>query len=60
MIARSWRATATPDGARRYEEHFHIAVLPKLQAAVVDLAAQAALSNFDTTVDHYEAEQHHA
>jgi heme-degrading monooxygenase HmoA len=107
VIARSWRATATPDGARRYEEHFHIAVLPKLratpgfrmaylmrrddgngdsvdavqihvltfwesmaaitsfagnapQAAVVDLAAQDALSNFDTTVDHYEAEQHHA
>jgi hypothetical protein len=32
MIARSWRATATPDGARRYEEHFHTAVLPELRA----------------------------
>lgn len=107
MIARSWRATATPDGARRYEEHFHTAVLPELravpgfhvaylmrrdggdgdsgrpvqihvltfwesmaaitsfagntpQAAVVDPAAQAALVNFDKTVDHYEAQQHHA
>jgi heme-degrading monooxygenase HmoA len=109
MIARSWRATATPDGARRYEEHLHTAVLPELravpgfrmaylmrradgdgggdsegtvqihvltfwesmaavtsfagntpQAAVVDRAAQAILLDFDQTVDHYEAEQHHA
>jgi heme-degrading monooxygenase HmoA len=107
MIARSWRATATPDGARRYEEHFHTAVLPELRAvpgfrnaylmrrddgagdsgdtvqihvltfwesmaditgfagntlraAVVDPAAQAVLLNFDKTVDHYEAQQHHA
>jgi heme-degrading monooxygenase HmoA len=30
MIARSWRATATPDGARRYDEHFRTAVLPEL------------------------------
>jgi hypothetical protein len=106
MIARSWRATATPDGARWYEEHFHTTVLPELrgctdfrmaylmrrdwdgdhgetvqihvltfwesmaaitgfagntpQAAVVDSAAQAVLLNFDQTVDHYEAELHHA
>ena len=31
MIARSWRATATRDGARRYEEHFRDAVLPDLR-----------------------------
>lgn len=31
MIARNWRATATPDGARRYEEHFHTQVLPELR-----------------------------
>jgi heme-degrading monooxygenase HmoA len=30
------------------------------KAAVVDSAAQAVLSNFDETVDHYEAELHHA
>ncbi|MGC4811175.1 hypothetical protein ACLQ29_11670 [Micromonospora sp. DT228] len=29
------------------------------QAAVVDPAAQAALLNFDQTVDHYETELHH-
>jgi heme-degrading monooxygenase HmoA len=32
MIARSWRATATPDGARWCEEHFHTTVLPELRA----------------------------
>lgn len=31
MIARSWRATATPDGFRRYEQHFRTAVLPELR-----------------------------
>jgi len=105
MIARSWRATAGPEGARRYEEHFRTTVLPELravagfrtaylmrrddgdsertvqihvltfwesmaaitgfagdtpQSAVVDAAAQAVLSAFDRTVDHYEAEQHYA
>jgi hypothetical protein len=30
MIARSWRATATPDGACRYKEHFRNTVLPEL------------------------------
>jgi heme-degrading monooxygenase HmoA len=106
MIARSWRATATPDGACRYEEHFRDVVLPDLravpcfrtaylmrredgdrdaggtvqihvltfwgsmaaitgfarntpQAAVVHPAAQAALLNFNKTVDHYEAQQYH-
>lgn len=32
MIARSWRATATPEGASRYQEHFRTAVLPELRA----------------------------
>ncbi|GAA1844615.1 antibiotic biosynthesis monooxygenase family protein [Asanoa iriomotensis] len=32
MIARSWWATATPDGARRYEEHFRATVVPDLRA----------------------------
>jgi heme-degrading monooxygenase HmoA len=32
MIARSWRATATLDGARWYEEHFRTTVLPGLRA----------------------------
>jgi heme-degrading monooxygenase HmoA len=32
MIARSWQATATTDGARQYEEHFRTAVLPELHA----------------------------
>ena len=32
MIARSWQATATPDGAGRYEEHFRDEVLPQLRA----------------------------
>jgi heme-degrading monooxygenase HmoA len=106
MIARSWRATATPNGARKYEEHFRDVVLPDLralpgfrtaylmqredrerdgegtvqihvltfwesmaaitgfagntpQAAVVHPAAQAALLNFNTTVDHYEVQQYH-
>ncbi|MEV0622987.1 antibiotic biosynthesis monooxygenase [Nonomuraea sp. NPDC050404] len=31
MIARVWKATATPDGARRYAEHFDGAVLPELR-----------------------------
>jgi heme-degrading monooxygenase HmoA len=107
MIARSWRATASPDGARKYEQHFHTGVLPELratpgflvaylmrrddgnpdcgdtvkihvltfwesldaiasfagntlQSAVVDPAAQAVLMDFDKTVDHYDAQQHHA
>jgi heme-degrading monooxygenase HmoA len=30
MIIRSWRATATPDGAQRYAQHFEKVVLPKL------------------------------
>ncbi len=32
MIARSWRATATPDGARMYERHFCTVVVPQLRA----------------------------
>lgn len=32
MIARSWRAVATVDGARRYEDHFRVTVLPALRA----------------------------
>jgi hypothetical protein len=32
LIARSWRATATPDGACRYEEHFRDVVLPDVRA----------------------------
>ena len=107
MIARSWRATATPEGARLYAEHFRTTVLPEVRVvpgfrmaylmrrdhgdcdsegtvqihvltfcesmaavtgfagntprvAVVDAAAQAILLDFDQTVDHYEAEQHHA
>jgi heme-degrading monooxygenase HmoA len=32
MIARSWRATATPDGACTYEEHFRDVVMPDLRA----------------------------
>ena len=31
MIARSWRASATPDGAEAYRDHFNRAVLPTLQ-----------------------------
>lgn len=31
MIVRSWKATATPEGAEAYCEYFEQAVLPKLQ-----------------------------
>ena len=31
MIVRLWRATAHPEGARRYEEHFSHKVLPLLE-----------------------------
>ncbi|MEV0316442.1 hypothetical protein [Nonomuraea fuscirosea] len=31
MIARAWKASATPEGARRYAEHFDGAVLPELR-----------------------------
>lgn len=31
MIARVWRATATPEGAESYREHFADAVLPALR-----------------------------
>jgi heme-degrading monooxygenase HmoA len=31
MIARSWRAVATAEGADRYDEHFRAAVLPELR-----------------------------
>ncbi|MEO3822894.1 antibiotic biosynthesis monooxygenase [Actinomadura sp. B10D3] len=31
MIARTWRATATPEGADAYREHFADAVLPALR-----------------------------
>ncbi|SFQ25351.1 antibiotic biosynthesis monooxygenase [Actinomadura madurae] len=31
MIARIWRATATPEGAESYREHFADAVLPALR-----------------------------
>ena len=100
MIARSWWATATADGARQYAEHFRTAVLPELRAtagfrtayvmrrasgdvvriqvltfwesmtaiagfagntvrtAVVGPVAQSLLLDFDTTVEHYEAQQH--
>lgn len=34
MIARSWRALATPEGARLYEEHFRTKVLPELRAVM--------------------------
>lgn len=30
MILRSWRAVATPEGARTYRAHFETAVLPEL------------------------------
>ena len=32
MIARSWRATTTPEGARSYQEHFRTTLLPELRA----------------------------
>jgi heme-degrading monooxygenase HmoA len=32
MIARTWHATATPDGAKQYEVHFRDAVLPALRS----------------------------
>jgi hypothetical protein len=32
MIVRTWRATATPEGGRRYAHHFQKVVLPKLSA----------------------------
>jgi heme-degrading monooxygenase HmoA len=95
MIARAWKATATPEGARRYAEHFDGAVLPELRKldgcrsaqlltresggqveievisywdsletirafagddlehAVVEPAAQAALTDFERTVTHF-------
>jgi heme-degrading monooxygenase HmoA len=31
MIVRTWKATATPEGAEKYCEYFEQAVLPKLQ-----------------------------
>jgi heme-degrading monooxygenase HmoA len=31
MIARSWRAAATPDGADRYDKHFRTSVLADLR-----------------------------
>jgi hypothetical protein len=40
MIARSWRAVATAEGADRYGEHFRGAVLLR----------------YDETVQHYEAD----
>jgi heme-degrading monooxygenase HmoA len=99
MIARIWRAAATPAGAAAYAKHFHDSVRPsllgldgyrhayllnrsdsddfveiqvitlwesldsiraftgddrELTAAVVEPAAQAVLTSFDTTADHYE------
>ncbi|WP_214326365.1 antibiotic biosynthesis monooxygenase family protein [Nonomuraea sediminis] len=96
MIARIWRATATPSGAGAYQAHFDEAVLPALRGtdgfvrahllrreagpiieiqvitwwesldkirnfagaalgtAVVEPAARAALTDYDTTVTHYE------
>jgi len=32
MIARVWRATATPEGAEAYREHFTSSVLPTLRS----------------------------
>ena len=32
MIARSWRAAATPAGADRYDEHFRASVLTELRS----------------------------
>jgi heme-degrading monooxygenase HmoA len=32
MIARTWRAAATRDGAEQYEVHFRDAVLPELRS----------------------------
>lgn len=32
MIARVWRATATPEGAEAYREHFTNSVLPTLRS----------------------------
>lgn len=31
MIAREWRAEATPDGTERYAQHFRSAVVPRLR-----------------------------
>ncbi|MGW3348834.1 antibiotic biosynthesis monooxygenase family protein [Nonomuraea rubra] len=95
MIVRVWKASATPEGARRYAEHFDGAVLPELRGldgcraaylltresggqveiqvntywesmetirafagddlghAVVEPAAQAALTDYDRMVTHF-------
>jgi heme-degrading monooxygenase HmoA len=50
MIARSWRATATPDGARRYEQHFEITVLPELRAVPGFRTAYLMRRDHDDTV----------
>jgi heme-degrading monooxygenase HmoA len=96
VVARIWRARATPEGAAAYRQHFEQAVCPELQPldgyrgayllsrdgsdallelqvvtlwdsldavrrfagpvvenAVVEPAARAALTSYDTTVTHH-------
>jgi heme-degrading monooxygenase HmoA len=53
MIGRIWRAVATPEGAKRYTEHFHGAVVPSLRR--LDGFHRAYLLQRDAD-DHVEIE----
>ena len=51
MIVRIWRATATPEGANGYRQHFEGNVLPELKSLTGFLKAYLLTREHDGTVD---------
>lgn len=51
MIARIWRATATPEGAEAYREHFTASVIPALRRLDGHQGAYLMARDTDTQVE---------